>query len=103
MFVIKTECKQANSGTKEKSLVTREGEKVWVVKEPDGWVEATSTSIHLYPEPPQDCKTFETYAAAEKFIKRWKGHPWYYVPNGNYEIIEVEPKYKQVVNGFQKK
>jgi len=102
MFVIKTECKKAISGYKD-SVVTNEGDKVWVVKEPEGWVEATSRSLTFCLEPPQDCKTFATYEAAEKFIKRWKGHPWYSVPNGNYEIIEVEQKYKQVVDGFQKK
>lgn len=102
MFVIRTECKRAISGHKD-SVVTKDGEKVWVVKEPDGGVEATSRSVYFDSEPPQDYKTFATYEAAEKFIKCWKGHPWYYTPNGNYEIIEVEQKYKQVADGFQKK
>lgn len=103
MFVIKTECKQASSGAKGNPIMTHEGDKVWVVKEPDGWVEATSRSVVYCPNPPLDCLVFNSYEAAEKFIKRWKGHPWYSVPNGNYEIIEVEKKYKQVLCGYQKK
>ena len=101
MFVVRTECKQALAY--DKSILTEEGEKVWVCKEPDGWVEATSSSAKWSDDPHPDCLTFKTYESAEKFIKKWKGHPWYNTPNGNYEIIEVQRKYKQVDDGYQKK
>jgi hypothetical protein len=101
MFVIKTECREARSS--DKTIITQEGTKVWVINERDGWVEATSTHVSIWKDIPVDVKTFDTYDGAEKFIKRWKGHPWYFVPNGNYEIIEVEEKFKQVVIGYEKK
>lgn len=96
MFVIRTECKKALSF--DEKVLTQEGEKVWVCEDNEGWVPATG--IHSY-NIPKDVKTFPTKDKAEKFIKTWKGHPWYYIPNGNYEIFEVEKKYKQVFDGYQ--
>lgn len=98
-YVIKTQCKEAISEIGPTSI-TKEGDWVWVCNEEGGWVEATATSTFLYKNPPKDVKTFSTSDAAEKFIKKWKGHPWYYVPNGVYQIIEVEPKYKTIQDGW---
>lgn len=99
-FIIKTQCKEARSELAEKPI-TEEGHRVWVCEEEGGWVEATATSTFLYKNPPKDVKTFITSDAAEKFIKKWKGHPWYHVPNGVYEIIEVKPKYKTIPDGWE--
>ena len=46
-------------------------------------------------------KTFDSYEAAEKFAKKWDGHPWYYTPNGQYRIVELEKQYKQVFVGYK--
>lgn len=99
-FIIKTQCKEAGSKLNEKPI-TEEGAWVWVCEEDGGWVEATATSTFLYKNLPKDVKTFPTSDAAEKFIKRWKGHPWYYVPNDVYQIIEVKPKYKTIPDGWE--
>lgn len=74
---------------------------VWVCIEEGGWVEATGMSCDFERGIPKDIKTFDTKEDADRFIKRWKGHPWYYKPNEEYEIIEVIPKYKQVQDGWE--
>lgn len=102
-FIIKTQCKEARSGAKGNPIMTQEGDWAWVCEEPDGWVEATASSAEFYKDPPKDVLKFTTEELAIKFIKRWKGHPWYYVPNGTYEIIEVVPKYKTVQDGWEVK
>ncbi|MNQ26031.1 hypothetical protein D3C85_392560 [compost metagenome] len=100
MFVIKTQCKEVVSVGG--SVLTHEGHQVWVCNEADGWVKATGESDGFFGYGvPSSIKVFETRKSAENFIKKWKGHPWYYVPNGKYEIFEVEPNYKQVVDGYK--
>ena len=84
-------------------VATTEGERFWVLIEPEGWVEATSIKVDssvLESKLPKDLKTFETEKAAAAFAKRWKGHPWWCEPNGTFETVRVERKYKQVPDGF---
>lgn len=49
----------------------------------------------------KDLATFATRKQAEKFIKGWGGHPWWVVPNGNYEIVEVRPRFVKVQEGWE--
>lgn len=98
-FVIFFRCKEALS--KCKAVVTRERELAAVMVEPEGWVEATAWAVPDTKTIPGCAKTFNSHESAEKFIKRWKGHPWYYVPNGEYEIIEVVPRMVRVQQGFE--
>jgi len=83
-------------------VMTKEGERFWATIEREGWVEATSASFKegLIPA---DVKTWETSDAAEEFAKRWKGHPWWCVPNGNYEIVELLPNMVLVQKGWMEK
>lgn len=91
---------EARSGVKSNPIVTYEGDKFWVTKEPEGWVSATS---QMYSEvvPYGRCgvKTFPTYDAAFEFAARWRGHPWWCDPK-SFVIVELEPKYKQVPDGY---
>lgn len=57
----------------------------------------TSSRWHNGDPIPLDAKIFQTAEAAAKFAKKWLGHPWWCKPNGNYEIVEVVPVYKQVL------
>lgn len=99
-YIIKTQCKEAVSQSGK--VMTQEGESVWIIEEPEGWVPATSTSVEFNKGCiPKDVLTFDTYKAAELFIKRWKGHPWYYIPNGTYEILKVEANLITVQNGWK--
>ena len=43
-------------------------------------------------------KQFNSEQEAHDFMKKYKGHPWYYIPNGNYEVIKIQPVYKQVID-----
>ena len=87
MFGIKCQVKEAR--TNRDAPLVHEGEWVWLVK--SRWVPATS-SVNLS----KDIITFENREEAEEFAKEWKGHPWYHMPNGNYEIVEVIPEYKKL-------
>jgi hypothetical protein len=74
--------------------MTKESERFWVCNiEPAGWVPATGTSLSFSKDPPRDIKTFKTRDAADKFAKKWKGHPWWVVPK-SHEVVELEPVYK---------
>ena len=82
------------------SIMTQEGEKFLVLNEPEGWVPATS--CHWDGEIPKDAKTFSSIKLAEKFAKKWKGHPWWCNPNGNFEVIPVEPLYETKQVGWKR-
>ena len=98
---IKTKCKSVHSSSG--GLITQEGYEIWVCKEQDAWVEATGSGVGFHNGVPVDVKVFNSKDDAEAFIKTWKGHPWYYVPNGEYELVEVEPQYKQTTVGYKDK
>lgn len=81
----------------------REDEWFLVIKEPDGWVSATSTrwngdNKHIT----ESVKTFSSREAAERFAKKWKGHPSWCNPTGKYEIVAVEPVYVEVLDHYRK-
>jgi hypothetical protein len=78
-------------------ILTQEDERFFVTNEEGGWVEATSTSVKFVERlerkigvVPKEIKVFKTREAAEKFGKRWKGHPWYVQPK-DFEVIELAP------------
>ncbi len=73
-----------------------------VVEEPDGWVEATSRAYRRGDEFPRGLKLFDSTDDAEAFARRWKGHPWWCVPNGKFEIVPVEPITEVVVTGWRR-
>jgi len=99
VYAVVVESKEARSGAVGKPIITRAGEKFIATVEPGGWVEATSS--HYRPGSiPKDAKTFTSFAAALRFARSWKGHPWWVIPNGNFEIIKVQPVYRQVLDGF---
>lgn len=101
MYALIVEGKEALSANG--NIFTTEGEKFWVCNEPDGWVEATGINVNRGDTKiPGDVKTFKTRVAAEKFAKRWEGHPWWVNPNGNFEVIEIKPRYKQVRDGYER-
>lgn len=91
MFVVVVESAKVISGAKVNSPITYEGDRFIVTIDPEHWVEADSQ--HFNGEIPPHAKIFDTFNEAEKFAKRWGGHPYWCKPNGNYEIIEVQPKF----------
>lgn len=97
-FVIKMECKEvlAPDGTP----MTKEGQEAWVIEGDWGPETTDVTSETIIPE---DVLLFEKHVEAEEFIKGWEGHPWYNIPNGNYQIFEVEPIYEKVIVGYKEK
>ena len=96
-FAIIVESKEAISGYNH-TVMTKAGDKFLVTKDHEGWVEASSTRWNGEIEDP---KLFPSRASAESFAKRWKGHPWWCKPNGNFEILEVKPVYTQVLRGYE--
>lgn len=103
-FALIVESAEARSGY-DNSVITRTGEKMLVTVEPEGWVEATSSrwtgSLNDSDGFPIKAKLFDSAEAATKFAKRWNGHPWYCKPNGNFEVVEVKPNFKQVLDGYE--
>jgi hypothetical protein len=83
--------KEAKSGAAGNPVMTAEGERFWATVEPGGWVEASSSRVRD-DSPPGDPLVFKTREQAEEFAKRWKGHPWWCVPSGQYEIVPLAVK-----------
>lgn len=83
------------------SVVTWEGEVMVAVKEKDGWVPATSRH-YRGGALPKETKLFRTEQAANRFMKKWKGHPWYAEPR-SWEVVEVKRKVRRPVEtlGFE--
>lgn len=88
------------------TIVAHAGIKWLVIEERDGWVEATATHLivgadgmisNLWGNP----KLFDTAEKAKAFVSKWKGHPWYCIPSGEYSIIEVEPVHERVLSGYR--
>jgi len=104
MYAVKFQTKQCKSTTG--YSVSHEGQWHWIVREPEGWVWATSQSAAFDSKGiclAGDAKIFKTHEEAEKAIKRWEKeyHPWYGEPNGVYEIVKVKPIYITVLQGYE--
>ncbi len=85
--------KEARSGMPGNPLVTTAGERFWVTVEPEGWVPASSCRVSSTGDsPPGDPKVFPSRERAEEFAKHWKGHPWWCIPNGEYEIVPLRAR-----------
>lgn len=82
----------------DKTVMTTKGEIFWVVRGDDGL--PTGQHFHFERRVPQRLYVFETSDAAEAFGRHWKGHPWWVRPI-SCEVIEVEPIYKQVLDGYR--
>ena len=93
MYALKVTCKRALSGAG--SIITLAGTVVWVTKDDWSW-----SSSHWVLADCSDLVTFDTREDAEKAAKKWKGHPWYYEP-AKVEVVEVEPIYRQVLQGWK--
>lgn len=85
------------------NLMTREGDRFWVLREPQGWVSATSTRFKGYENVPSDILTFESEAAAKEFASKWNGHPWYCRPykRKGLEIVPVQVRTRVVFDGYE--
>jgi hypothetical protein len=97
-YAIRVWSDEARSAAPGKPVVTEKGTRFWVTNEPEGWVPASS--VWDSGTVPGDIKTFMYYEDAEKFAKKWKGFPWWCKPI-DYEIIEVEPVYREVIIGYK--
>lgn len=99
-LIVESKEAKSSSGT----VVTEEGDRFLVKKNPDGWTDATSVQWSYVSD--LDClsdelKVFTTKEAAIAFARKWTGHPWYCKPNGNFEVIEVLPVYKKSLVGHK--
>jgi hypothetical protein len=90
LFVLIVSSKEARSGVEGNPVMTQAGDRFVVVVEPEGWVEATSRSYDANNVISPDAKIFRTVSGAAKFARRWKGHPWYCIPDGNFEVVPVQ-------------
>lgn len=97
MFVIRFKCKEILRP--DGYPLIQDGYAAWVINEPNGWVEATACAAYSDKLPIQ-LKLFHTQEEARNFIEQWEGHPWYYVPNGKYEILEVSGVFEKVLVGY---
>ncbi len=85
-------------------MKTQYGEKFLVIDDDGGWVEASSVSLpnnfKASNHGLNNAKVFKSAEDAANFARRWNGHPWWCKPNGNFEVIEVVPVFRQVKNGY---
>ena len=79
-------------------LKTWEGTKFIAVKDEWGTRSQKWTGSLNDVENP---KVFHSVNAAINFTKKWHGYSYDCDPNGNFEIIEVRPVYKQVQDGYE--
>jgi hypothetical protein len=94
MFALKVRSHEARSGPED--IITAEGSWFWVVDEPNGWVEATSSPCNYEPgKVPNNVKTFKTEWGAAEFAVDWKGHPWWCKPDGTFEVVRLKPRMVQ--------
>lgn len=93
MFIVRFQCKGVAN-------VTKKGAKCWLLNEPDGWVPATACDAEYFKEIPKTIKVFDTVEDATEFMRSWGGHPWYYTPNGDFEVIEVKERFEKVFVGY---
>lgn len=81
------------------TVKSNENDWCYLLKDTEGWVPATSCKVnhagsHFY-KIPKDIYVFPNKEAAAEFMQGWMGHPWYNVPNGVYEFVEVVPRMVQ--------
>ena len=80
-------------------VITKNGQK-FIVTFSEGWDSSISWNGNINRSS-NNPKLFESIDTATEFARKWKGHPWYYKPNGKFEIVEVRPVYKQVQDGYE--
>jgi hypothetical protein len=100
-FILIVEGKEARSGSEGSPIIAHQGKKFLVIADKDSWVEATSWTYIPGMTFPTSSKIFPTKEAAEEFASRWKGHPWWCIPSGKHEILEVTEKTETVVIGYE--
>jgi uncharacterized membrane protein len=103
MFALIVTSRERRSGVQGNPIMTAEGERFWVERDAEGWVEATSSRCKDPEQAPAQAKVFKTVEAAEAFAKRWTGHPWWCSPRGEFEVVPVRPKYRQVLAGYERR
>lgn len=80
--------------------LTAQGDRFWIVKK-DGYFLEVKDCVSK-DVAPHDAMLFASKKEAKRFFKAWKGYPWWVVPTGNFDVVEVVPKYKQVVDCYIK-
>ena len=94
-FAVVIFCKEIRNSTGE--IVTHENDQVIVTKGEWG----DTSEEYLPNDIEKDVKIFFSEKDAIKFARKWKGHPSYYMPNGKFEIIRIEPITKKIVVGYK--
>jgi len=97
------QCKEAKSSLSTgDNTITKAGDWIWVGKEPGNWVSATGYRCIDPEQIPKNIREFPSSAAAKGFADHWEGHPWYFKPNGIYEVIRVRTIYKRIFSGYER-
>lgn len=92
-FALKVICKEARAVTD--AVMVEEGTIAWVVKDTWGWSSSPWPTCNL-----PHLVTFESREEAEEAARKWKGHPWYFIPI-RVEVVEVKPVYRQEIEGWR--
>jgi len=100
-YAVIVHSKEARSGDKNGTVMTKDGDRFWACIEPEGWVDADGRQV-VGETPPADVKVFNSPREAEKFAKRWKGHPWWVRPNGTFEVVPLVPNMVVVQQGWKR-
>jgi len=80
-------------------IMCDEGTRFWVT-----WAEWGDTSSIIRDDDdsvPGTVKIFNSTSDAHDFAHSWLGHPWWCVPNGEYDVVEIKQKYKLVCDGWE--
>lgn len=100
VYAVIYKCKEARYGLKDRTIITREGDEALLCIEPEGWVPATS---RMFREGCGfgDAVMFGTEEAAHTFMEKYRGHPWYSIPSGEYRLVALKPKFRLVPDGYE--
>lgn len=98
-FVVIMKSKEVRFGKPyHEEICTPRGTEFIVTTTSDGW----ATSDRFDPATiPLDAITFSSRAEAEEWYKKWTPHPWWVRPyKDGCTVLEVKPKYKSVMCGW---
>lgn len=96
-YAVQMQCKEVKDANGD--TLTQEGTLVWVCQ--GEWGVECSTGSLYQKKIPSCVAEFETEEAANKYMKTFKGNPWYYKPNGKYKVFKLNPVYKQVFDYWE--
>ncbi len=95
MFAAKVRCKETLYG--DGKVCTVAGAWCWICRR-DGYDEGSTVREGVISRA---VVTFQTRKEAGAYAAAWEGAPWWWKPDGMFEIVEIETRYVTIPEGYQ--